>query len=350
MKILEELKVKRFFTVKQTLEKINNNAKGMALVIDDTDKLLGTITDGDIRRAILKGSSLDESIENIYNSNCIFVNEKYTRTQVFEQLENKKLKLIPVVDKAGKVIDFLELDDFIINYESNKENYVLIMAGGLGTRLRPLTDEIPKPMLKVGGRPILEIIIEQFKEKGFKNILLSVNYKSEIIENYFMDGKEFGVNIRYIKESKRMGTAGAIRLAEKYLDKPFFVINGDILTNVNFDSMFQFHKENDFSMTIGSRIYEMQIPYGVINADDACITSLEEKPIIRFNVNGGIYFLSPEVIQYIPEDQFFDITELINLLIDNKKKIGSFPIHEYWMDIGKIEDYYKADEDAITIF
>lgn len=350
MKNLESLKVRKSFTVKETLEVINKNAKGMALVVDEEDKLLGTISDGDIRRAILKGATLEAQIEKFFNSSCIFVNRKYNKIQVFELLENKKLKLIPVINKIGKVVDYLELDDFINNNENEKENYVLIMAGGLGTRLKPLTDEIPKPMLKVGGRPILEIIIEQFREKGFKNILLSVNYKSEIIENYFMDGKEFGVNIKYIKENKRMGTAGAIRLAKEYLDKPFFVINGDILTNVNFESMFQFHHENDFAMTIGSRIYEMQVPYGVINTDEACITSLEEKPVIRFNVNGGIYFLSPDVISFIPKDQFFDITELINLLINDEKKIGSFPIHEYWMDIGKIEDYHKADEDAITIF
>lgn len=333
-----------------TLKIININTKGMAIVVDNSNKLLGTITDGDIRRGIIKGISLNESIENIYNKHCKYCFSFHERSEIKNLFEEFNLKIIPVINNDRVVVDYFEIKDIFFDENINKENYVLIMAGGLGTRLKPLTNDIPKPMLNVGGRPILETIINQFKKKGFTNILISVNYKSEIIENYFRDGKDFGVSINYIKEEKRMGTAGAVKLAERFLKAPFFVINGDILTNVNFEDFLDYHMENKFSMTIGSRSYEMQVPYGVLNMNDICVTSLQEKPILSFNVSGGIYVLNPEVVKHIPQDEYFDITELINILINNEVKTGSFPIQEYWMDIGRLEDYNKANEDARLIF
>lgn len=263
---------------------------------------------------------------------------------------DNKIKLIPVVDKYKKVIGYYEIDDFINYNTMEKDNPVLIMAGGLGTRLKPLTDEIPKPMLRVGNKPILQTIIEQFKEFGFTNILISVNYKADIIENYFRDGKDFGVSIKYIKETKRLGTAGAIKLAEKYLDGSFFVINGDILTNVNFHNLLQYHENSGAAMTIGSRTYETQVPYGVLSVDEACVTSLHEKPVYSYVVSGGIYVLNSEVIKNIPNNEYFDITELINKLMNGNEKVVSFPISDYWMDIGKIEDYYKANDDIQNLF
>lgn len=319
-KDINKLFVNSESSIIDTLKIINFNTKGMAIVVDEANKLLGTITDGDIRRGILKGMVLTEGIEIIYNRNCKYIYSFHERGEIKDLFEEFNLKIVPVVDKDNVVVDYFEIKDLFFENNKNKENYVLIMAGGLGTRLKPLTNDIPKPMLNVGGKPILETIINQFKNKGFTNILISVNYKSEIIENYFRDGKDFGVSINYIKEEKRMGTAGAIKLAEKFFDAPFFVINGDILTNVNFEDLLDYHMENKFSMTIGSRIYEMQVPYGVLNMEEICVTSLEEKPIFRFNVSGGIYVLNPEVVKYIPEKKYFDITELINILINQKKK------------------------------
>ena len=344
-KKLQNLLIHYEKSILQAMEMININCKGILLVVNENKKLLGTITDGDVRRAILSGCKLNKSIFEIFNKNCLYSNRNISASEVKLMFIEKKIKLLPIVDEDKIVIDYFEIDDLIDYNKLEKENSVMIMAGGLGSRLRPLTDELPKPMLKVGDKPILQIIIEQFRNYGFKNILISVNYKAEMIENYFRDGMDFGVSIKYIKETKALGTAGAINLAKVYLKKPFFVINGDILTTVNFYNLLQHHIENNYKLTIGSRVYETQIPYGVLNIEEACVTELEEKPLIRHLVSGGIYVLNPEVIDIIPKDKYFDITQLINILINNKKKIGSFPITEYWMDIGKVEDYYKANSD-----
>jgi len=349
-KILENLLISYKESILVAMQLININCKGILLVVNEDNELFGTISDGDIRRAILSGEQLSKSVAKICNKNCIYSNEDINLDEVKKQFIEKMIKLLPIVDSSKKVIDYLEIDDLIDYNKLEKENPILIMAGGLGTRLRPFTENVPKSMLKVGNKPILETIIEQFKNYGFKNILISVNYKAEIIENYFRDGKDFGVSIKYIKETKRLGTAGAIKLANKYLNKPFFVINGDILTNVNFYNLLQYHIENNYKMTIGSRIYETQIPYGVLNMNETCVTSLEEKPVIKHLVSGGVYILEPSVIQNIPGDEYFDITQLIDMLISKNDRVGSFPITEYWMDIGRIEDFDKANNDINIYF
>lgn len=334
----------------QALEMINENLKGTVVVVDRDGRIKGTLTDGDIRRALLKGVTINESIESIYCKNCKYINEAYDGDYINLLMEVDKIKLIPVVDMDNKVVNIISSDDFTGIANPTKANYVLIMAGGLGSRLKPLTDDIPKPMLKIGDKPILEILIDQFKQKKFKKILISVNYKADIIENYFQSGQGFNMDINYIRENKRMGTAGAIKLAEKYLKEPFVVINGDIVTNANFENILEYHIKNNFDITIGTRLYDMQVPYGVLNLDDICVTSLEEKPIVNFTVSGGIYVLNPSVMKHIPEDAYFDMTDLINCLLAEKGRIGSFPIEEYWMDIGQVKDYYKANEDMHKIF
>jgi len=349
-KTLQNLLIHCEKSILQAMEMININCKGILLVVNENNKLLGTITDGDVRRAILSGCQLSKSVIEIFNKNCLYAKKDISVSEVKLMFIENRIKLLPIVDKDKIVIDYFEIDDLIDYNKLEKENPVLIMAGGVGSRLRPLTDNLPKPMLKVGNKPILQTIIEQFRNYGFKNILISVNYKADIIENYFRDGRDFGVSIKYIKETKRLGTAGAISLAKEYLKKPFFVINGDILTTVNYYNLLQYHCENNYKMTIGSRIYETQIPYGVLNMEEACVTELEEKPIINYLISGGVYVLNPEVIDTIPKDKYFDITQLINMLIYNKNKIGSFPITEYWMDIGKADDYYKANSDIDKYF
>lgn len=344
MKNLEELLVTKDTTIMESLIKINSSKKDIVIVVEKGNRLLGTLTDGDIRRAIIMGMSPHCSIENVYNKSCRFLKIPYSDEQVSDIFMDKNIKCIPITNENIEVVDYIECNEYKFEKVS-KDNPVLIMAGGLGTRLKPLTDDIPKPMLLVGGKPILETIIEQFKSCNFKNILISVNYKSDIIENYFRDGSDFGVNIKYIREDKRMGTAGAIKLAEDYLCKPFFVINGDILTNVRFNKLLDYHVNNKFDFTIGARNFEMQVPYGVIKIDGLTVTSLEEKPKFNFFVNGGIYVLNPSLLSYIPKDEYFDITELINILISKNYSVGSFPIQEYWMDIGQLKDYYKANED-----
>ena len=218
------------------------------------------------------------------------------------------------------------------------------MLGGLGTRLRPLTNEIPKPMLKVGNKPIVETIVDSFKQYGYKNFIFSVNYKKEVIQNYFQTGEAFGVYIDYVEEEKRMGTAGALSLIENRPVEPFFVMNGDLLTQVNFNQLMQFHVEQGAVATMCVREYEYQVPYGVIETNGTDLIAIKEKPIHRSFVNAGIYVLSPEVFEYIPHDMFYDMPTLFDALIAAGKKTSVFPIHEYWLDIGQVDDFQRANE------
>ncbi|KNY28619.1 nucleotidyltransferase family protein [Pseudobacteroides cellulosolvens] len=231
-----------------------------------------------------------------------------------------------------------------------RENYVVLMAGGRGNRLKPLTNEIPKPMLKVGNKPILQIIMELFKSYGFENFIISINYLADIVEGYFGDGGSFGVNIEYFRESKGLGTAGCIRHLKKYLKKPFYVMNGDVITKLNVESMMKYHIDNKFDLTIGVKKYQYTLPYGVVNTDGGKIKSIVEKPVESWQVNGGIYCLMPHIIDLIPEDESFDITCLIEKCINNGANVGAYEINDYWVDIGHIEDYYKANHEYAYIY
>ena len=224
------------------------------------------------------------------------------------------------------------------------------MAGGLGTRLRPLTQDTPKPLLKVGDKPILQTIIESFAKYGFEDIVISVNYKSHMIKDYFGDGSQFGVKISYIDEDKRLGTAGALSLLNDKPKEPFFVMNGDLLTNVNFEKFLDFHTFENSIASMAIREHEFQIPYGVIQTNGAKITDIKEKPIQKFFVNSGIYILSPQTLDYIPKDEFFDMPTLFNKLIEDNKNVLSFPIHEYWLDIGRMEELQKAQSEYFGVF
>jgi NDP-sugar pyrophosphorylase family protein len=224
------------------------------------------------------------------------------------------------------------------------------MVGGLGTRLKPLTDSIPKPMLNVGNKPILETIVEKFAEFGFINIIMCANYKSHIIQDYFGDGSKFGVSIEYILEKKRMGTAGALSLLKEKPTEPFFVMNGDLLTNANFEHLHDYHVSNASAATMCVREYDFQVPYGVVNIANSKILSIEEKPLHKFFVSAGMYMLSPEALEYIPENEFFDMPALFEKLISKKKNILSFPLREYWLDIGRIEEFEKANNEYHGVF
>jgi len=224
------------------------------------------------------------------------------------------------------------------------------MVGGLGTRLRPLTENTPKPMLPVGGKPILQTIVEKFVKYGFINIVMCVGYKSNIIQDFFGDGSKLGANISYVFEEKRMGTAGALSLLPEQPDKPFFVMNGDLLTNVNFEHLLDFHLENNSLATMCVREYDFQVPYGVVNVENGKILSIEEKPVQKFFVSAGIYMLSPDCISHIPKNEFFDMPTLFEKLISMDKNTVSFPLREYWLDIGRMEEYEKANQEYHKVF
>ena len=335
-------------TIKEAMKVIDKNLTGGALVVNENNELVGTITDGDIRRAILRGLSINEGIEGAYFKNFKFVTEQHSKKKAKEYMLKNKIRQVPVIDKDKKLTDLYFLDD-IISYDK-KDNYVFILAGGLGTRLMPLTETVPKPMLKVGEKPILELIIEQFKEYGFRNFIISLNYKGEIIEEYFKEGKDFDVNIEYITETKKLGTAGSIALVKEKFTKPFIVINGDILTGIDFDKFLDHHMKSNFDITVGVRNYEINVPYGVLVTDNMIIESLEEKPTYKFHINGGVYAVNPEVIEYIKENEVYNMTDLIEDTMDDKKKSGIYEITEYWTDIGHLDDYKKANTDIHKFF
>lgn len=344
---IKDIFAKENYSIRKILSILDKGAKGIVFVVDDENKLMGTITDGDIRRAILSGANLEDNVSNIVHRNSVCISYNTNREKIKDIFIKKAVKIIPIVDDYNRVVDLISINDILL--PEGKENPVIIMAGGLGTRLKDLTKEVPKPMLKVGNDPILQHIISNFKQYGYNKILISVNYKSEIIENYFQDGLAYGVKIDYIREDKRLGTAGGIKLADNYIDKPFFVINGDIFTNLNVDNMMRFHTKNKFDITVGTRKHSFQIPYGVIEAENNCIKGLKEKPTINYLINAGVYCLNPDLINFIPDNQYFEITDLIGICIKNGGKVGSYEIKDYWMDIGRMEDYNKVNNDVCDL-
>lgn len=346
--LIDEYCVQVSATIKDAMEAIDRNLTGGVFIVDENKRVIGVVTDGNIRRAILNGHSIYDGIKEIYTTNFKYVNKLVSKQKVKEIMLTFKIRQLPLLDDHGRLSKIYFLDD-IISYEK-KDNYVFILAGGLGTRLRPLTEKTPKPMLEVGEKPILERIIEQFKEYGFINFIISINYMGEVIEEYFKDGRDFNVNIQYVKEEKKLGTAGSIKLAEKELNKPFIVINGDILTGIDFDSFLNYHKENQYDITVGVRNYEMRVPYGVMVMENELIKSLEEKPTYTFYINSGVYVLNKEVVDYIPSNKEYNMTDLIEDVIKDKGKCGTYSITEYWSDIGHIEDFKKANEDVKKFF
>ncbi|WP_312504884.1 nucleotidyltransferase family protein [Lysinibacillus sp.] len=347
MKQWEKILVTSKQTLLDTMRIIDESSLQFAVVVDEDRHLLGTVTDGDIRRGILRGEGLDVPIAAIMNSTPTSAKSGQKHYKYKQLMHSKQLKQLPIVDGANRIVNILFMDKF--DHSTNK-NTVVLMLGGLGTRLRPLTNDIPKPMLKVGNKPILETIIEGFKQYGYTNFIFSVNYKKEVIQEYFQNGEDFDVTIEYVEEDKRMGTAGALSLLKQRPKEPFFVMNGDLLTQINFDQLMQFHIEHQSIATMCVREYEYQIPYGVIETSSTDLIKIKEKPINRSFINAGIYVLSPEAFDYIPVDRFYDMPTLFNQFIEQGKKTSAFPIHEYWLDIGQVDEFKRADNEYTKIF
>lgn len=341
MKDITDVIITNDFTIRAAMQTIQKGSLKIALIVDSEKKLLGTLSDGDIRRALLSESTLDDNVGSIINNKPFTCKVNDSKEKILHLAHSKKLHLIPIVDDENVLIGVEDID--LLSGEIYHENIVVLMVGGLGTRLQPLTNDLPKPLLKIGEKPILETIIENFAKYGFVNIILCVNYKGNMIEDYFGDGSSYGVNLTYVTEDKRLGTAGALSLLKDKPTQPFFVMNGDLLTNINFEHMLNFHETNNASATMSVREIETQIAYGVIETENNRITSIREKPIQKILVNAGIYILEPEVLEYVPKNDFFDMPTLYEILIQNKKNVLSYLNSGYWIDIGQLEDYKKAN-------
>ena len=342
-----EICVHPTISIKESMEVIGRGRGQIALVVDFDGRLLGTLSDGDVRRSILKGKGLEGDIEDSYNTTPIYIDNEKSQNELLYFCSKNNINQLPVVGKNNKVVDL-----FIVNEISLKhhKNIVVLMVGGLGTRLRPLTENTPKPMLKVGGKPILETIIEGFVKSGFDNFVMCVGYKADVIRNHFKDGSEFGVSIEYVTESKRMGTAGALTLIKKRPKEAFFVMNGDLLTKASYENFLEFHKSNKAMATMCVREYEIEVPYGVVNMKNENITSIEEKPVHSFFVNSGIYLLEPGCIDLIPNNKYYDMPSLFEKIISLEEKVVSFPLREYWMDIGRMPEYKQANQEYTSTF
>jgi dTDP-glucose pyrophosphorylase len=348
MRDFKKIQVAPNVSIRETIGLIDASAMQIALVVEKSGKLVGTVTDGDIRRGILKGVALDAAVEFIMNRQPSVCGKEEDRETMLARMKQTGLHHMPIVDDIGCLVGLETLDELLIPAE--KENVVVLMAGGLGARLRPLTEDCPKPMLKIGGRPILETILLNFIEHGFRRFYISVNYKSEVITEYFGDGSRLGVDVQYIHESHKLGTAGALGLLAHRPKQPFFVMNGDLLTKVNFSQLLDFHKNHHAKATMCVREYDFQIPYGVVKIDNHRIIGIEEKPTHRFFVNAGVYVLEPETLKNIPTDSPFDMPTLFEKLIKEEKETAVFPIREYWLDVGHLADFDRANGEYRDIF
>lgn len=335
-------------TVREAMGRIEKNKKGLLFVIDLGEKLIGSVSDGDIRRGILNGAQLDDPIQNLMNTHPFSICSHEQAGVDLKFFEEKGFKMIPVCDEEGKVLHLLSPDP-----EKSfppVENPVVLMVGGRGIRLEPLTQNIPKPLLKVGNKPILQTILERLHLFGFRNIFLCTNYLSDHIEKFCGDGSEFCLNIRYFKEEIKLGTIGAVKYLEDQLNLPFLVMNGDLLTSLNYKTVLDFHIEQQAELTIGSASYKTKVPYGVIQTEGHQVTSILEKPTYSYRISGGIYALSPTVLELIPKGSFYDITDLMESLLRKNHPVVAFPIEEYWLDIGQHQDYEKANLDYKNLF
>lgn len=348
MKDWRQILVTSSDSIFRTLEVIDHSALQIALVVDEKGYLLGTVTDGDVRRGILRGLGLDTSVTQIMNKNFSSCYVEDARDKVLAIMSNKNLHQLPVIDLNGCLVGIHTIDSLMAS--KIRDNIVFLMAGGLGSRLEPLTANCPKPLLKVGGKPILESIIESFIEQGFKNFYISINYKGEMIEEYFGNGSDLGVQINYIREDKRLGTAGSLKLIPEINSQPILVMNGDILTKVDFRNLVDFHISQEADATLCIREYQLEVPYGVVSIERNRFKGIEEKPKERFHINAGLYVLNPEIIEYIPENTYFDMPELFKILAGENRETAVYPIREYWMDIGHMDDYERANGEYREVF
>lgn len=326
------------------METLNNGGSEICLIVDKDDLLLGTITDGDVRRGLLQGLSMGTPATTIMNPNPITAAPTTDTKALLKIITKDVLRQIPLVDPEGHVVGVRHLRDLTAQ-TTKRPNWVVLMAGGLGERLRPLTNNMPKPLLNVGDKPLLQTILESFIDQGFSEIYISVNYFAAAIKEHFGDGSNWDVNIHYLEEQDRMGTAGALTLLPEIPDAPVVVMNGDLVTRVNFQHLLEYHAAQGTCATMCVREYDFQVPFGVISLEDNHITKIDEKPIHRFFVNAGIYVLNPEIIAKIPDAQHCDMTTVFDQAISEGQKTSAFPIHEYWLDIGRLDDLERAQLD-----
>lgn len=331
--------------IQEVLKVIDSESLQLALVVDLDNRLLGTVTDGDIRRALISGDPLSLPISEIMFTTPTIADFSTSKSELLELMNAKQLNSIPILDN-GIVVGLETIHH--ITQKAKYDNPVFLMAGGFGTRLKPLTDHCPKPLLKVGDKPILETVLLGFVKSGFHNFYISTHYLPEMIKEYFGNGEKWGVSINYVHEEQPLGTGGALGLLPKDLPElPVIMMNGDVLTKVDLEALLAFHNDNDANATMCVREYEYQVPFGVIESEGNKIKSMVEKPMQRFHVNAGIYVVGRNIIEQVNNNEVVDMPTLLERYLD--KSVLMFPFHEYWLDIGRIDDFNRAQIDIQTL-
>src|SRR5580692_1271171 len=346
--LLKSLFVKRDDTMLEIMCRINETAQGIALLVDAEERLLDTITDGDLRRAVLAGVDLHKAITELRKEQHrpFTMPEGTPRGELARLMHERKLRHIPLVNDTQSVVDMVQLSDFLVGTAAvGRGVSAVVMAGGLGTRLRPLTNETPKPMLQLGDKPVAEHIIDKLKKNGIRQVYMATHYKAEAYTDHCGDGRAFGMQIDYIHEETPLGTAGVLAVVPKG-ENPLLVINGDILTELSYEAMLRFHQEYEADMTVGVRQFEFNVPYGVVDMEGMELRQVREKPTERLFVNAGVYLLERAVAQHVPTGCRFDMPQLIEILLSLRKRVIGFPISEYWLDIGRPADYEQARSDV----
>ena len=346
-KDIDDLCVSEDSTIRDAMAQINENNSGIVFVTNGEtgDYFLGTVTDGDVRRGILRNTSLDRSIKEVMCEDPLTVQPVVSDADVVSHFRQKDIRHLPVVDEDNRLRGVHILSDWIDKLECRGERdfSAVIMAGGLGTRLRPLTEDTPKPLVEVDGKPILARIIEHLNAAGASDIYIITRYLADQIKSYFQDEHDGDCELHFVREQKRLGTCGGLVNLKNSLDQPFLLMNGDLLTEVDVEQLFEFHDKRGGMMTMGVRHYTMEVPYGVAEVNEGTVESISEKPVYDFFVNAGIYVVEPDAVDYIPENQEYDVTELMDQLLEQKdEEISSYPILRRWMDIGRPEDLEEA--------
>ncbi len=335
-------------SLRDALATIDQGGCQIALVVDPQRRLLGTLSDGDARRGLLKGLALNDLASAAMHRTPTCARPGQDRPSILATMRQLGLHQIPVLDVAGVVVGLETVDDYLATPE--RPHSVVIMAGGLGRRLQELTRDTPKPMLRVGSRPLLETIVRALAEQGFRRFYFAVNYKAELIEEHFGDGAKLGVQIEYLREKQRLGTAGALSLLPHAPTQPVVVTNADLLTKEDLGRMVERHEESGADATMAVRDYEMQVPFGVVRERDGAIESIEEKPVQRFIVSAGMYVLSPSALACVPREQYLDMPALFETLVARGLRSRCHHTDGYWLDIGRLSDYERAKLDFAEVF
>ncbi len=328
--------------IREAIQVLDDVSLKIVLITDSTGALIGTISDGDIRRGLLKGLDLESPIQTIVHNDALVVPPNLNREVVVQLMTANKIQQVPIVDEKMHVIGLHLWDQ--MNALSTRSNVMVIMAGGKGSRLHPQTENCPKPLLPIAGKPILEHIIERAKAEGFSHFILAIYHLGHMIEEYFGNGDELGVKIEYLREESPLGTAGALGLLNPPPEAAFVVTNGDVITDIRYGELLDFHIQHGATATMAVRVHEWQNPFGVVETQGIKIIGYEEKPVSRSHINAGVYVIEPSAIQHLVKSVPCDMPTLFELLQKEEDKVVAYPIHERWLDVGRPDELLKATE------